>query len=62
MTKLDSKNIDIKSIYSKEPRNRLLSVKMSEVEMAYLAQVARGAGDTISSFTRKALSAYLAQI
>ena len=50
---------DIKSIYSKEPRNKFLSVKMSKIELAYLAQSAKNSGDTISSFTRKALSAYL---
>ena len=61
MTKSNSKSVDIKSVYSEVPRNKVLTVKMSKNELAYVAQIARGAGDTISSFTRKALSAYIAQ-
>lgn len=59
MTRLNSKNVDIKSLYSEKPRNKLLSVKMSEAELAYITKVARESGNTISSFTRQALSAYL---
>ena len=59
MTKLNSKNIDVGSIYSKEPRNKLLSVKMSVSELAFISEVAKASGNTISSFTRKALSAYV---
>lgn len=58
MTKLTSKNIDIGSIYSEEARNKLLSVRMSETELDYISEIARASGNTISSFTRKALSAY----
>lgn len=59
MTTLISKAIDIKSIYSEEPRNKLLAVKMSAVELDYITRAARESGNTISSFTRKAISAYL---
>jgi len=61
MTKSNSKSVDIKSVYSESPRNKMLTVKMSEKELSHVAQVARGVGDTISSFTGKALSAYIAQ-
>lgn len=61
MNPLSAKNVAINNIYSEEPRNKMLSVKMSEAELTYLAQVARGAGETISSFTRKALSAHIIQ-
>lgn len=51
--------LTIDQIYSKERRNKLLTVKMSPRELETLANTARNSGNTISSFTRKALQSYI---
>lgn len=57
MNSVDTPTID--QIYSKEHRNKLLTVKMSPSELETLANTARNSGNTISSFTRKALQNYI---
>lgn len=51
--------INLESPYSVKPRSKHLVVKMSDVELHHIAKVARESGNTISSFTRKALSSLI---
>jgi hypothetical protein len=51
--------LTLNRVYSQEPRKKLLTVKMSVSELDILADTAKKSGNTISSFTRKALQNYI---
>jgi len=51
--------LTLNRVYSQEPRKKLLTVKMSVSELDILANTAKKSGNTISSFTRKALQSYI---